>query len=179
MALPVQAVPDKLITTYLHMTSPDQFRPGFVDDLDNAMVVSMKAPDVDFYRFLYRSVGEPYRWRDRLLMTDEELEAAISEPGVSVNVLYVYGTPAGYIELAKRPDATEIAYFGLRPGFNGRGLGKHLLSWGIQRAWDDGTPRLWVHTCNLDSPIALSNYLSRGFVIYDTHVEPMPLRYLY
>jgi GNAT superfamily N-acetyltransferase len=85
---------------------------------------------------------------------------------------------AGYIELTNDGAGDlEIAYFGLRPAFFGRGLGKYLLSYGVQRAWDSGAKRVWLHTCNLDGPAALANYLARGFVV--THVEdvPMPERY--
>jgi GNAT superfamily N-acetyltransferase len=177
MALAVQPIPDTLITTYLHMTEHGQFRPAFSDDTDGIMIVSLNAPDVRFYRFLYSSVGEQWRWRDRLIMPEDELETILSAPETSVHVLYAHGIPAGYVELARQGETTEIAYFGLRPGFMGRGLGKHLLSFGIARAWDDGSQRVWVHTCNLDGPHALSNYLKRGFSIYETHVQPMPERY--
>jgi hypothetical protein len=38
--------------------------------------------------------------------------------------------------------------------------------------------KVWLHTCNLDSPHALDNYLKRGFFIYKLHQYPMPERYL-
>jgi GNAT superfamily N-acetyltransferase len=119
-----------------------------------------------------------WRWRDRLLLPEAELEGILTDPGVSVDVLYCDGVPAGYVELARQGRDTEVAYFGLRPVFLGRGLGKHLLSWGIQRAWDDGAGRVWVHTCNLDGPYALANYQKRGFQIYKVDEQPMPERYV-
>jgi ribosomal protein S18 acetylase RimI-like enzyme len=90
----------------------------------------------------------------------------------------VQGAPAGYVELRQQVDSTEIAYFGLRPEYFGMGLGKHLLSYGIQQAWDGGANRLWVHTCNLDGPYALDNYIKRGFRVYKTEEQPMPKRYV-
>src|SRR5690606_12479507 len=177
MALAVQPIPDVLVTTYLHMTDRAAFKPAFIEDTDGVMIMSMNAPDVRFYRFLYSSVGEQWRWRDRLIMPEEELESILRLPETSVHVLYVHGIPAGYVELFKDGENTEIAYFGLRPEFIGRGLGKHLLSYGIARAWEGDTQRVWVHTCNLDGPHALSTYLKRGFSIYDTHIQPMPERY--
>ena len=177
MALAVQPIPDVLVTTYLHMTDRAAFKPAFIEDTDGVMIMSMNAPDVRFYRFLYSSVGEQWRWRDRLIMPEEELESILRLPETSIHVLYVHGIPAGYVELFKDGENTEIAYFGLRPEFIGRGLGKHLLSYGIARAWEGDTQRVWVHTCNLDGPHALSNYLKRGFSIYDTHIQPMPERY--
>jgi GNAT superfamily N-acetyltransferase len=135
----------------------------------------MDATDVQFYRFLYDSVGDQWAWRDRRLMSDYELATALDH--ASVYVLYVDGVPAGYVELARHADSTEIAYFGLRPAYMGRGLGKYLLSFGIARAWDEGAQRVTVHTCNNDAPQALPNYLKRGFQIARIEEEPMPDRY--
>jgi GNAT superfamily N-acetyltransferase len=170
------ATPDTLVTTYLHMTHRDSFKPSYLH-ASNVTVVPMQACDVAFYRFLYSEVGKEWRWRDRLLLSDVDLYAVLSQPGVCVHVLYVDGVPAGYVELSKQGDTTEIAYFGLRPNFFGRGLGKYLLSYGIERAWEDGAKQVWVHTCNLDGPHALDNYVKRGFSVYDIHRQPMPTRY--
>jgi GNAT superfamily N-acetyltransferase len=172
--------PDTLITTYLHMTAPSDFRPAFLPAgaLGDARVMKMNGVDVPFYRFLYGSVGEPWRWRDRLVMPDDDLAAALAAPGTSVYVLYMGGLPAGYFELRGENGDVELGYFGLRPAYVGRGLGKHLLSLAIQQAWDGGAKRLWVHTCNLDAVQALDNYQKRGFRVYDVHEEPMPPRYV-
>lgn len=170
------ATPNALITTYLQMTSPAAFRPSYVND-PTIQIVRMERPDIRFYRFLYGSVGEQWRWRDRLIMADDELMAALSTPGTSIHVMYVDGVPAGYVELAKHGQSTEIAYFGLREEFMGRGLGKHLLSYGIAQAWNDGTRRVYVHTCNLDGPHALDNYMKRGLSVYHVEEQPMPERY--
>lgn len=168
--------PDTLISTYLHITDRDAFKPTYLH-ASNIKIVEMSAADVAFYRFLYGEVGREWRWRDRLLLSDVDLYAILSQPGVGVHVLYVDGVPAGYVELANQGDATEIAYFGLRPNFFGRGLGKYLLSYGIEKALDDGAKRVWVHTCNLDGPHALDNYKKRGFSVYDEHQQPMPNAY--
>lgn len=169
-------IPDTLTTTYLEMNSPASFRPSYTND-PHIKIIPMSKADVRFYRFLYSEVGGQWRWRDRLVISEEELRAAISKPGVSVYVLYVDGVPAGYVELAAEGDDTEIAYFGLRDDFHGQGLGKHLLSYGIEQAWAGGAKRVFVHTCNLDGPHALSNYMKRGFSIYEVHNTPMPSRY--
>lgn len=170
-------VPDTLITYYLHMTSRADFVPEFVA-AEHLHILPMRQPDLRYYRFLYTSVGEALRWRDRIIMPDDELLAALRSPGCRVSVLFVDGVPAGYYELVSDDRAvTELAYFGLRPEFYGQGLGKHLLSCAIRQAWDEGASRLWVHTCNLDAPAALPNYEKRGFTIYDTVIVPMPDRY--
>lgn len=174
---PLVAVPETLVITYLEMTSPAQFRPGFVDDLPGVLIMQAQQPDIEFYRFLYRSVGYHLRWRDRLLMADEQLHAILTSPDTRIDVLYVDGVPAGYCELERQGGDAEIVFFGLRPGYQGRGLGKHLLSTGIARAWEWGSARLWVHTCNMDDEAALPNYLKRGFSIYKIEEQPMPDRY--
>jgi ribosomal protein S18 acetylase RimI-like enzyme len=176
MAALRSTVPDMLVVTYLQMTKREQFVPAYSDHA-GVRVTPIHSPDLDFYRFLYRSVGEGWRWRDRLLMDESDLKAALANPGVSVDVLYVGDKPAGYVELARQGGETEMAYFGLFPAYYGMGLGKHLLSYGIERAWEADTARLWLHTCNLDSPHALDNYLKRGFQIYKLHRYPMPERY--
>ncbi|OQY78842.1 MAG: GNAT family N-acetyltransferase, partial [Anaerolineae bacterium UTCFX5] len=40
-----------------------------------------------------------------------------------------------------------------------------------------GANRVWVHTCNLDGPQALKNYMARGFEVVHVDEEPMPDRY--
>jgi len=171
------SAPKILVTTYLEMTSRSAFRPSYLKGA-HFSVELMKKPDVDFYRFLYAAVGEQWSWRDRLLMTASELEAIIADPCVSIDVLYVGGGPAGYVELKREGSDTEIAYFGLRPGYIGMGFGKHLLSHGIARAWQGGAKRVWVHTCNLDGPHALENYMKRGFRVVKVEEEPMLEHYL-
>jgi GNAT superfamily N-acetyltransferase len=170
------SIPDTLVTTYLEMTHRAQFRPAFVDN-PRVNIIRMDCPDVGFYRFLYSEVGRVWRWRDRLVISEDELRHLISRPGVSVHVVYVDGVPAGYVELYKEGDDTEIAYFGLRTDFMGMGLGKHLLSYAIDTAWAEGARRVWVHTCNLDASHALENYMKRGLQVYHVEHQPMPQRY--
>ena len=169
------AVPERLITTYLEMTAPEQLRAEYINT-PGIDVRPESFTDPAAYRELYSSVGEMWNWRDRLLMADDDLIAALAKADISV--LYVDGEAAGYIELTNDGAGDfEIGYFGLRPAFFGRGLGKHLLSYGVQRAWDSGAKRVWLHTCNLDGPAALANYLARGFVVTHVEDEPMPERY--
>jgi ribosomal protein S18 acetylase RimI-like enzyme len=158
---------EEVITTYIEMTDYAQFRPAYIVDSD-LTIMPMGVPLPAFYLFLYGTVGRDYQWIDRLKWTDEELLEYLSSPSVTVWVAYYKGTPAGYIELqrqAKEP-GIQVAYFGLIPLFHGRGLGKHLLSFGVQKAWDENPARVWLDTCTLDGPYALPNYQKRGFSIY-------------
>ena len=156
-----------VVTTFVEMTSYEQFRPAYIEDPDT-LIMQAKVPLVAFYRFLYGAVGRDYHWTYRNKWSDEALQAYLDAPSVSIWVAYYKGTPAGYIELQRQAEepGTEIAYFGLIPAFHGQGLGKHLLSFGVQRAWDEHPERVWLHTCSLDGPYALSNYQKRGFTIY-------------
>lgn len=172
----VTYAPETLITTYLEMTDPKQLRPSSQKE-KNVRIRRMDQIDVQAYRDLYRAVGEKWCWRDRLVMSTQELTAILARESTILYVLYVGDAPAGYVELQHDPLATEIVYFGLREEFHGRGLGKYLLSYGIQKAWEIGTKRVWLHTCNLDGPYALANYQKRGFTIYQRQQEPMPAIY--
>ena len=172
----IETHPDTLVTTYLHMTSKDtvQAVPAMPH---NVRIEKLNVVDLDFYRFMYRSVGWEWFWRDRLEMDDGELESVLSSETTSVHVLYVDNTPAGYVELNREGESVEIAYFGLRRQFFGRGLGKLLLTYGIHEAWELATERVWLHTCNLDGPHALENYKKRGFEVYGEEREVMPAIY--
>ena len=66
----------------------------------------------------------------------------------------------------------EIAYFGLLPEAIGRGLGRWWLAEVLAEAWRlPGTRRVWVHTCTLDGPAALSTYERRGLRPFAREVE--------
>jgi GNAT superfamily N-acetyltransferase len=168
-----RTTPQTLTTTYLEMTHPNQHNTSFQTASD-IRIERMETVDVGFYRYLYKSVGEKWRWRDRLLISSSELREILSKSTTHVYILYISGAPAGYVELDQQGSSTEIAYFGLREEYQGRGLGKHLLSYGIQKAWELGARRVFLHTCNLDGPYALANYQKRGFRVYMQHNEPMP-----
>jgi GNAT superfamily N-acetyltransferase len=133
-------------------------------------------PSPELSRFLYTAVGGSWYWTMRLDWDYARWLAHLERPTVQTLVLYVSGTPAGYVELEVQPaDNVEVAYFGLLPRFIGQGLGGYLLSVGVERAWAQGARRVWVHTCSLDGPNALANYRARGFQVYDEQVEQVEL----
>jgi GNAT superfamily N-acetyltransferase len=80
---------------------------------------------------------------------------------------------AGYAELVMpSPETVEIAYFGLLPRFVGQGFGAWWLEYVVALAWQQpGATRVTLHTCELDHPSALPNYLARGFVVERTETE--------
>jgi GNAT superfamily N-acetyltransferase len=149
--------------TYLQMNSREAFAPSRIDDPRVQIKQAFECP-ASFFRYLYSEVGRRYHWVDRLGWTDEEIRAYLNQPNINLWVMYWTGSPAGYFELNRcEDDSTEIAYFGLLQEFLGRGLGKHLLSETIERAWETGASRIWLHTCTLDDKAAMPNYLKRGF----------------
>lgn len=171
----------EITTWYLEMLDPGQLRfaAASQDGLsqDALRIEQAKIASPELSRFLYTSVGGDWYWLDRLTWSYDRWMQYLDRPTVETWVAYVMGTPAGYIELeAEVAGTVKIAYFGLLRQFIGQGLGKHLLSVGVQKAWEMDAQRVWVHTCSLDSPNALKNYQARGFQIYhqETHLEELP-----
>ena len=140
------------------------------------VIQQARTPCPEFNRFLYTAVGGNWYWTDRLPWTYTQWLEYLERPELETWVGYVEGTPAGYFELEKQPeDQVEIAYFGLLPQFIGKGLGGHLLTRAIERAWEMGAARVWVHTCTLDGPTALANYQARGLRLYKEEVSETDL----
>lgn len=151
--------------TFLEMRSPDDLKPARVPPTAFAIERMQHCPPA-MWRFLYTEVGRRYRWLDRLDWTDGEVRAYLEDPAVSLWLLTVEASPAGYFELRRHDDTSvEIAYFGLIHAFTGQGLGGHLLTVATREAWAMQPARVWLHTSDLDHAAALPNYLARGFQI--------------
>jgi hypothetical protein len=134
-------------------------------------VLHVASPTVPYYRTLYDAVGKRFHWLSRRKMSDEVLASVLGDPRNELHVLHVDGTPAGFAELDRRqPDEIELVQFGLMPGFIGQGLGKWFLCWTIDKAWSYAPKRFWLHTCSLDHPAAVPNYLKAGFVLFKQEV---------
>lgn len=127
----------------------------------------VKTPTVAYYRNLYNAVGKTYYWYSRGQLPDAELATILSHPLNEMHVLHVDGMAAGFAELDRRdPRDVELVQFGLTTDFIGQGLGKWFLQWTIDYVWSTQPRRFWLHTCTLDHPAALPNYLKAGFVLY-------------
>lgn len=129
-------------------------------------------PDADGYRRLFRRIGEPWLWFSRLGLSDEELRAVLTSPGVEVYILTVDGEAQGMLELdlRQRPDI-EIVFLGVTPELTGRGAGGYLMRFAIEEAWRREPRRLWLHTCTLDHPGALGFYQRFGFKAFQRAIE--------
>jgi GNAT superfamily N-acetyltransferase len=148
--------------TYVEMLRPEDLRAA--PPREGARVDRINPCPADLYRFLYGEVGRRYHWVDRRDWTDQEILAHVTREAVSIWVLREGNQTGGFFELVRHDDGSvEIAYFGLLNQYLGRGLGRLLLTVAVTSAWDLGANRVWLHTCTLDHPAALPNYLARGF----------------
>lgn len=156
---------------YLQMLSRSQLVPG--REAPGLDIEEARVKQWPLNRFLYQFVGDAWDWTDKLSWCDQQWQSYAESDDVRTWVAYYEGSPAGYFELEKQPgQEVEIKYFGLAPAFIGKGFGGRLLAAAIEQAWDWGdTRRVWVHTCSLDHPGALSNYQARGMQLYKTELE--------
>ena len=152
------------ITWHLQMLSPEELRPKAL--LSETPLVRLEIPFPELNRFFYKEVGKLWQWTDRLNWSEEEWRNWVEREKVQTWMLHLRGAPAGYFELDDQDGNVEIAYFGLLPQFLGKGLGGGFLTAAVEKAWEMGAARVWVHTCGLDHPNALKNYQDRGFQIY-------------
>ncbi len=119
---------------------------------------------VAFYRYLYDTVGAPYVWWLRRTLPDDEIADILSQPGLSIHVLYRNGEPAGFFEIDEKLNGSvNLAYFGLMPHAVGKGMGPAFLRASIDEAWSRRPSVVTVNTCTADHPRALPNYLAAGF----------------
>jgi GNAT superfamily N-acetyltransferase len=161
--------PVEVVRTYLEMTSPDDLRAGS-STLPSDVTLRREWPEPARYRFLYAAVGDAHHWRDRNAWSDDDLAGYLRRASVSVWVLARGDDPLGYVELVRDDGdgSVEIAYFGLLPAAIGQGMGGAFLAEAVRRAWSLDATRVWLHTCTLDHPAALPNYLARGFRVTRT-----------
>jgi GNAT superfamily N-acetyltransferase len=154
--------------TYLEMRDPAQLCHARLPDAPWRVERMLDCAPV-FWRFLYSEIGREHHWVDRLPWSADDVTAYLADPDVTIWLLSVWGSPAGYFELRRDgQDGIEIAYFGLFTHFHGRGLGGHFLTRATQEAWHAGARRVWLHTNTFDHHSALPNYLKRGFTVFKT-----------
>lgn len=165
---------EPVVRTWLEMRTPPAAASAPLPE--GARLERLDRCPPELYRELYAGVGKEWSWFDRLWWSDERLAAHLAQPEVAIRVLYLGDTPAGYYELVGHPEdrSVEIGYFGLMPHAIGRGLGRWLLAQAVEEAWGGAPERIWLHTCTLDHPAALPNYLKAGFAITGTEQVDAP-----
>ncbi len=148
-----------------------------IRDVKNLKVYSTKKikllinkinPDFQLNKFFYKQVGKKHRWLDRLSWSDEKWINYISNKNLETYLITEKKDLAGFFELLYNPELkeTEISYFGLLEEYIGKGIGGYALSEAIKRCFKKDIKRVWLHTCTLDHPNALKNYIARGMTVF-------------
>lgn len=158
------------VVTYLEMHEKAALRPARQEA--GWQLRKVESPDIEWYRSLYRRIGEDWLWFSRLLLSDEELNAILQDPGIDFHAFQVEGRDEGIIELDFRTKGEcELAFFGISPALLGRGAGRWLMNHALTLAWSRPLERLWLHTCSFDHPQALDFYRRSGFTAYRREIE--------
>jgi GNAT superfamily N-acetyltransferase len=160
------------VVTYLEMLQ--QPTPLSLTKVAGLEVRLVPMPALDWYKQLFRAVGEDWLWFSRLSMDDDALSMIIHHPMVEVYVLKRGSAEIGLLELDFRTGKDcELAYFGLTSDAIGTGSGQHLMQFAIDRVWTGPRTiqRFHVHTCTLDHPRAVSFYQRCGFRPYARAIE--------
>jgi|SRR5579862_4180572 len=157
------------VVTYLELRAPRELPTRASHEY---RIRQVERPDCDWYRRLFREVGEPWLWFSRLRMSDEELRAILHDPSVDVFALSYEGEDHGLLEFDRRkfPDI-EVAFFGVTPALIGKGAGRALFDYGLRLEWQHRPQRIFLHTCTADHPSALGFYQKFGFVPYQRAIE--------
>lgn len=157
------------VVTYLEMSAAPDLPRAVRPDL---LVRRLARPDLDWYRALYRRIGEPWLWFSRAVMPDERLRRVIADPATEVHVLERCGAAIGFAELSRVvAGEVEVAMFGVVPEVTGSGAARFLMEETLDRAWTADVRRVWLHTCSFDHPAALRFYQARGFRPYKLAIE--------
>ena len=140
----------------------------FNSSKQNKFLIKKIKPDFQLNKFFYKQVGKKHRWIDRLSWTDEKWINFISNKNLETYVISESEDLIGFFELLYNPDLkeTEISYFGLLEEYIGKGIGGYALSEAIKKAFEKNIKRVWLHTCTLDHPNALKNYIARGMKVF-------------
>nr|WP_255698749.1 GNAT family N-acetyltransferase [Yoonia sp. I 8.24] len=158
------------IVTYLEMTSPPQAADAPLPAGYAFHRHTHAAPD--WYRGMFRAVGEDWLWLSRLKMDDDALTAVLHHPDYELWTLQHHGADVGLVEIDHRTaDTSELAFFGLIPAAVGKGLGRAMMGHALSRGFSRPIQRMHLHTCTFDSPQALGFYRRSGFKIILQKVE--------
>lgn len=168
--------------TYLSLDALPQLRPAPVPSVPVRLQRLSPCPP-PAWRTLYRLIGGPWHWHDRDAWDAPRLASHLQRPEVTVYRLSAtlptgVVDDAGFLELERHEDgAIELVYFGIDRACFGLGIGGWFLTEAVRIAFAENATSVWLHTCTLDGPTALPNYLQRGFRIdrtetYETTLAP-------
>ena len=157
------------VVTHLEMTA----RPALPPDSAGAWALrKVETPDLDWFRELYRRIGEQWLWFSRLWLSDAQLAEMLHSPHAEIHALMHEGCDEGVLHLDFcQPGQCEISLFGVTAKLVGTGAGRFLMNRALDRAWSRPMNRVWVHTCSFDRPAALAFYQRSGFRAFRRQIE--------
>jgi ribosomal protein S18 acetylase RimI-like enzyme len=143
-----------------------------IEPSDDFSLNLLKPINFQLNKFFYKNIGKKHKWVDRLVWTEAQWIDYVSNKNVKTYIFKLKNNLAGFFELISHSEKkeVEIAYFGLLEEFQNKKLGSYLLSQAIQKSFNSGVERVWVHTCSLDHKNALNNYIARGMKIFKTEI---------
>jgi GNAT superfamily N-acetyltransferase len=160
------------IVTYLEMQTPPPSQS--TSAIAPLAVRPIIAPALDWYRDLYRRIGERWLWSSRVVMDDRALAARLADSAIEILAIERNGATIGFAELDRStPGEVEIVMFGVVPEETGTGAAHILMNAVLDRTLMLETRRLWLHTCSFDHPAAVPFYLRCGFKPFKFAVEVM------
>ena len=154
---------------YLEISSLKDFKE--IKKISNNNSLELLSPaNFQLNKFFYKNVGKKHQWVDRLVWSETQWIDYVSSKNVKTYIFKYNKDLAGFFELISHTEnkETEIAYFGLLEEFQNKKLGSYLLSEAIKKSFLNDINRVWLHTCSLDHPNALNNYIARGMKIFKT-----------
>ncbi len=159
-----------MVITHLEMSTRADTRP--VPTPTGVTLRPMENVTLEQYRDIYSRVGKEWLWFSRLNMTDADLSAIIQDPGVELFTLEKDGKTGALLGLDFRTHGEcELGFFGLTKELIGTGSGRYLMNFAINTVWDQPIERFHLHTCTIDSPMALNFYARSGFTAVNRKIE--------
>jgi GNAT superfamily N-acetyltransferase len=160
---------ERLPVTYMELREA----PAPPPDRVGAERIALEVPARAAYLDLYRGVGEPLRWDQRLKMPEAELETLLTGGSLHIHAARDgNGAPLGFCEFDRSAfPEIELKHFGLVPQAQGHGIGPWLLRVALRHEWNSGATRIWLHTDPWDHPAAVPVYRRAGFKVYDIREE--------
>lgn len=169
--------PGKVATVVTHLEMRTKAAPRPSELPDGWVIERVETPDLNWFRTLFRKVGEDYLWFSRLKLDDAALTAELTHPEIELFTLRNGDDFGGLLELTYREmPRCEVAFFGVIPELVGTTAARCLMNFAIERAWSRPIDHLYLHTCTLDSPKALAFYRRSGFVPtrYEIEIDDDP-----
>ena len=159
-----EPVPDRI--KVFQTTLESRARPRLFVPSPAARLVFVRAvaPPSHFYCYLYRSIGEAFRWPADPVADLSALNKRLAREDRHLYVLYAEGVPAGFadVDYADWPTAA-IEFFGIMPEFVGRGYGQFMLAQTLGVIWSRGPDALRVRASQHDHPAVFVLYQKFGF----------------